>query len=159
MCYYNLLNYEKNPKIRLQYLRSLSRYFLQEEPEMCPLFNLIFASFYDHVDEHWDQVPASVITDSVETLQRYPLDRVNWGHRNSHRLDIIPLAPHVLEAAGKGYRRNGKVLPFDEQFVNQWNHDSWRLDQNSVGSQLADGTSFLLPYWLGVHRQLITEDR
>ena len=159
MCYYNLLTYEKNPKIRLQYLRSLSRYFLQEEPEMCPLFNLIFASFYDHVDEHWDQVPASVITDSVETLQRYPLDRVNWGHRNSHRLDIIPLAPHVLEAAGKGYRRNGKVLPFDEQFVNQWNHDSWRLNQNSAGSQLADGTSFLLPYWLGVYRQLITEDR
>ena len=157
MCYYSLFTYEHDPKIRHQYMRSFVRYFLQEEPEVCPLFNFIFAAFYDKVYEHWDEVPASVVTDSVETLKRFPLDRVNWGYQNSHRLDIVPLGAHILEGEGKGHLRDGKVLPIDEQFVNHWNHDPWRLDYDGAGRELADGASFLLPYWLGVYHGFVKD--
>jgi hypothetical protein len=157
MCYYNLLNYETDPKLRKQYMRSMARYFAQEESEVCPLFNLIFASFYEPLPYYWKDVPLSVVQDSLETLQRYPLDRIRWGYKNSHRLDIVPLGSHIIEHQGKGYLRNGKVLPIDERFVNQWNVDPWRLDSRSRGTELSDGTSFLLPYWLGVHHGLIVE--
>ena len=157
MCYYNLLTYEKDPKIRHQYMRSLVRYFQQEEPEACPLFNFIFAAFYDHVDEHWESVPASIIEDSVDQLRRFPLDRVDWGYQNSHRLDVVLLGSHILESKGKGHLRSGKVIPIDEQFVNHWNHDPWRLDSKRSGRELADGASYLLPYWLGVYHGFVKE--
>ena len=80
---------------------SFVRYFLVEEPEACPLFNFIFAAFYDEVLDHWNNVPSSVVGDAVETLKRFPLDRIDWGYKNSHRLDIVPLGRHILEGEGK----------------------------------------------------------
>ncbi len=157
MCYYSLLKYETNPKLRRQYQRSLARYFAQEEPECCPLFNLIFAAFYEPVRHHARTVPVSIVEDSLESLQRYPLDRVHWGYTNSHRLDIVPMGKHILAFGANGHLRNGKVIPIDERFVNHWNLNPWRLDSNATGKELADGTSFLLPYWLGVYHGLIKE--
>ena len=49
------------------------------------------------------------------------------------------------------------MLPIDERFVNHWNHDPWRLDHGGQGRYLADGASFLLPYYLGLHHGLIEE--
>ena len=157
MCYYSLFVYERDPKLRHQYMRSLARYFVQEEPEACPLFSLIFASLYEPIRGHWKATPTSLIHDSVETLHRFPLDRIHWGYKNSHRTDIVPLGPHIPQFNGRGHLRNGKVLPIDERYVNHWNHDPWRLDSNSTGRELADGASFLLPYWLGVYHGLIEE--
>jgi hypothetical protein len=57
----------------------------------------------------------------------------------------------VGEGDGRGYRRNGKVLPVDERFVNHWNLDPWRLDQAGDGWSLGDGAAFLLPYYLGMY--------
>lgn len=46
-------------------------------------------------------------------------------------------------------KQNGKVLPVDERIVFHWNHDPFRLDTGGDGSSLADGTSYLLPYYMG----------
>jgi hypothetical protein len=59
----------------------------------------------------------------------------------------------------RGCRRSGKVLPIDERHVDHWNHDPWRLDQGGDGRQLADGASFLLPYYLGLYHGFIVEER
>ncbi|MEZ6035666.1 MAG: hypothetical protein R3C17_21420 [Planctomycetaceae bacterium] len=157
MCYYNLFSYEHDPALRKQYMRSMARYFAQEQPEICPLFNFIFAEFYEPLRHYWPAVPQEIIVDAFDTLQRFPVDRVRWGHKNSHRLDIIPLGKHVVESEGKGYRRNGKVLPIDERFVNHWNHDPWRLDEGGGGTEMADGVAFLLPYWMGVYHGFVKE--
>lgn len=159
MCYYNLFSYEKDARLRQQYMRSFARYFAQEESEVCPLFNFIFASFYEPIPDHWNSVPVSLIEDSVETLQRYPLDRIHWGYKNSHRLDIVPLGHHIPESKGKGHLRNGKIIPIDERFVNHWNVDPWVLDDSSSGRQLADGSSYLLPYWMGVYHGFILDSQ
>ena len=157
MCYYNLFSYEKDPVLRQQYMRSMARYFSQEAPEVCPLFNFVFAQFYEPVPYYWPSVPQDVIIDGVESLQRFPFDRIRWAHKNSHRLDIIPLGNHVIESQGKGYRLDGKVLPIDERFVNHWNHDPWRLDEGGGGTEMADGVAFLLPYWMGLYHGFVKE--
>ncbi len=157
MCYYNLFSYEHDPALRKQYMRSMARYFAQEESEICPLFNFVFAEFYEPLRYSWPAVPQEILVDAVDTLHRFPVDRVRWGHKNSHRLDLIPLGKHVIESEGKGHRRNGKVLPIDERFVNHWNHDPWRLDAGGGGTEMADGVAFLLPYWMGVYHGFVKE--
>src|SRR3989442_13705771 len=94
---------------------------------------------------------SSSIEESMDTLRRYPLDRVDWRLTNSHRKDIIILA----DSPGRGYQRNGKVLPIDERWVEHWNQDPFRLDQGGRGLILGDGASFLLPYYLGLYRGLV----
>jgi hypothetical protein len=97
--------------------------------------------------------------DALDTLRRYSFDRVNWKLTNSHRQDIVPLPEYVREGGGQktGYRRNGKVLPIDERFVEHWNHDPWQLDQGGDGRTLADGNSFLLPYYMGLYYKFFIE--
>jgi hypothetical protein len=165
MCYYNLLKYEKDPALRKRYNISLRRYWALEEPEMCPLFNFIFAASYDGV-RAWQaedvgvsasRVPLSCLEEAVDTLKRYPLDRIRWGYRNSHRIDVVRLPDYIFDGRGRGRLRTGKVLPIDERFVEHWNHDPWRLDEAGDGRTLADGASFLLPYYMGRYHGFIIE--
>ncbi|MDQ2949074.1 MAG: hypothetical protein M3Y27_24575, partial [Acidobacteriota bacterium] len=89
------------------------------------------------------------------TLKRYPLDRANWALTNSHRKDIVLLPDYVRGSERRGSRRDGRVLPIDERYVDKWNHDPWALDSRGDGRRLADGASFLLPYYLGLYLKFI----
>jgi hypothetical protein len=71
-----------------------------------------------------------------------------------HRKDILPLR---INAAGTGYRVNGKVLPVDERYVGHWNHDPWRLDYGGAGRTLGDGAVFLLPYYMGLYHGFVPD--
>jgi hypothetical protein len=97
--------------------------------------------------------------DSADTLKRFPLDRIAWSFRNSHRKDVVPLPVWTRgsESTGLGYRVNGKVLPIDERFVQHWNHDPWRLDSAGPARSLADGAAYLLPYYMGLYHKFIQE--
>lgn len=166
MNYYHLLKYEKDPKLRQMIAYSLYRYWLLEAPEMNPFFNFVAAAALKGAT-YTDAFGVSQLTltggawleDALETLRRIPLDRVNWSYRNSHRLDVVPLEDHLRETGGKGLgrRANGKVIPYDEQFVQHWNHDPWRLDFYGAGRTLATGTVFLLPYYMGLYHGFIRE--
>jgi hypothetical protein len=165
MNYYGLLRYEKDPALRRKYLIAFHNHWKMEEPELNPLFNFLYAlsasgeKFEDAFDSI-DLTPAGTwLPDSVDTLRRYPTDRIAWGYHNSHRKDIVPLPAYARESDGSplGYRINGKVLPIDERYVGHWNHDPWRLDQNGDGRSLGDGASFLLPYYLGLYARFIVQ--
>ena len=165
MNYFNLLQYEKDPDLRQLYLMGFHNHFQNEQPEMNPVFNFLYAAVardakftdaYGTVDlaprGEWRE-------DAVETLERLPLDRADWPLKNSHRKDILPLAPHVRErgSGGTGYRVNGKVLPADERYIGHWNHDPWRLDYRGSGRSLGDGAIYLLPYYMGVYYGFVKE--
>ena len=129
-----------------RYLLAFSQRFANEQPEMNPLFNFLYAAVAPRRDvrgrlRHADLSPAGDwLEDAVDTLQRFPLDRVDWSLENSHRMDIVPLPTASAKATRAcGYRVNGKVLPIDERYVGHWNHDPWRLDQNGDGRTLGDG--------------------
>jgi len=166
MNYYHLLKYETDPELRQMIAFSLYRYWLLEAPEMNPFFNFTAAASLkgatytdDFGTTELTLTGAEWLEDAVETLRRIPADRINWSYRNSHRLDLIRLQDHLREtgAQGLGHRVNGKVLPWDEQFVQHWNHDPWRLDFGGGGRTLATGTVFLLPYYMGLYHGFIRE--
>lgn len=167
MGYYNLLKYEKDPKLRQMWLTSFYLYWKLEEPEVNPFFNFAFVASC-HLEQIGDafgrariRLDDDWLVDSLDALQRYPLDRITWGFKNSHRKDILLLNP---EGAGKGARargsaRNGKTLPIDERFVDHWNLDPWELDGKGGGKRLADGASFLLPYYMGLYHKFLIEKK
>jgi hypothetical protein len=98
----------------------------------------------------------------MATLYGFPLDRLNWGRRNSHRLDLIGLSrvrsvdiDEPDRRRERGYRVNGKVLPVENRFFNHWNNDPWQLDYGGNGGELGAGTVFLLPYYMGLYHGFI----
>ncbi len=98
----------------------------------------------------------------MATLYGFPLDRLNWSHRNSHRLDVVELArirSRDIESADprrhRGHRVNGKVLPVENRHFGHWNTDPWQLDYGGNGNELAAGTVFLLPYYMGLYHGFI----
>jgi hypothetical protein len=168
MGYYSLINYEKDPELKALYMFSLWRYWRLEEPEMSPLFNFIYAACclgLEYTDAFGTYGPSpderAWLDDSVDTLKRFPLDRFNWRHTNSHRTDIVPLSGHVPtfddSAHGKGCRVNGKVVPVDERYFNHWNHSPWELDTGGNGQGLGDGAVFTLPYYMGLYHGFIED--
>ncbi len=159
MCYYTLLSYEKDPQLRRYYLRSLRDYWTWEEPESNPLFNFMFVAKYEIPERYrrFFSLPQSAIDDSVDTLKRIPLDRVDWDYKNSHRIDIVPMGRHIRRSRGAGHLRNGKCLPIDERHVEHWNHNPFRLDGGAGGKRLADGAAFLLPYYMGLYHGYVIE--
>ena len=55
----------------------------------------------------------------------------------------------------RGNRVNGKVLPVENRHFNHWNTDPWELDYGGNGGELAAGTVFLLPYYMGLYHGFI----
>ncbi|KAA3614024.1 MAG: hypothetical protein DWQ05_17280 [Calditrichaeota bacterium] len=166
MAYYHLLKYEKNPEWLSIYAMSLWDSWKIEEPEMNPFFNFIIAAvnpgltYTDAYGTHAMDPSDGWLEDAIFTLKRIPLDRVNWRHDNSQRIDLVTLHPSnegfdENSFVGKAYRSNGKVIPVDESYYNHYNHDVWRVQSGGNGHGLGDGTIFLLPYYMGLYHGFI----
>ncbi len=44
-----------------------------------------------------------------------------------------------------------------ERWLGHWGHDPWELDQGTGGTVLADGASFLLPYYMGLYHKYLQD--
>ena len=103
------------------------------------------------------------LSDSMATLKGFPLDRLNWACKNSHRLDIVRLRrQQTVDATDQqrpnvGHRVHGKVLPVENRHFSHWNASPWNLDYHGDGRQLSSGTVFLLPYYMGLYHGFIRE--
>ncbi len=169
MCYYGLLRCSKDESLKALIRYSFFQYWVNEAPEMNPFFNFAYAAQTietPSVLSVWGAVSVKPWNDwrgdSMATLYGFPLDRLNWPHRNSHRLDIIDLPPvrsGDLDSPDaprtRGYRVSGKVLPVENRHFNHWNTDPWQLDYGGSGEELAAGTVFLLPYYMGLYHGFI----
>jgi hypothetical protein len=162
---YSLLKYEKDPDLRQKYLLSFYQRFQNEQPEMNPLFNFMYAAaarggVFSDAFGPADLAPqGDWLEDSLDTLRRIPLDRIDWALKNSHRKDLVRLPGAVSEGRAVGMRRNGKVLPADERYIGHWNHSPWQLDYRGGGRSLGDGAIFLLPYYMGLYHGFIEEEK
>ena len=167
MDYYSLLRYSKDEKLKSMIRYSFFRYWANEAPEMNPFFNYAYASqgighsasnpFGTFSIDPW----AGWDVDAMATLRGFPLDRLGWAHRNSHRLDVLPLRPpqgtdlYARDRRPRGHRVSGKVVPVENRHFNHWNTDPWTLDYSGDGRELASGTVFLLPYYMGLYHGYI----
>ena len=168
MAYYNLIKYETDPERQSRYAASFNLSYHIEQPEMNPFFNFAYAamcsdlSFTNTYGTHPLTPKGDWLEDSIDQLKRFPLDRTDWRHENSHRIDIIKLheANRNFDEGSfenKGYRVNGKVIPVDECYFDHYNYDPWQLNTGGGGQGLGDGTVFLLPYYMGLYHGFIVE--
>ena len=168
MSYYHLINYETDPELKSRYAFSMYMNWMLEAPELNPFFNFAFraaTASEDFVDAWgtYDLEPhPEWLDESMETLIRFPLDRLNWNHTNSHRTDIQKLHSwnrtfDQENNSRKGYRVNGKVFPIDERHINHWNHDPWNMNTGGSGTELSTGMVYLLPYYMGLYHGFINE--
>ena len=167
MNYYNLIRYETDPALRQIYARALYQQWQWQQQELNPLFDFIYAAGCtgQTAEDAFGKQSLSPknsqwLEESVDTLERFPLDRIDWRLTNSHRIDLIRLPGYVQLSRGSaaaGSTVNGNVLPVDERWVGYWNTDPWELDEGGNGSTLADGEAFLLPYYMGLYHKYIGE--
>ncbi len=170
MSYYNLVKYTKNIALRQRMLLSFFCAWTNEQPELNPFFNFAFAAFGNKAEysDQWGTHSLSPwegwLEDSMATLQGFPLDRLNWSCQNSHRLDLVrlPRQNSVIDITDPswgdvGHLVNGKVLPIENRHFGHWNTNPWNLDYGGDGRQLASGTVFLLPYYMGLYYGFIVE--
>lgn len=169
MSYYNLLKYTKNEALRGQMLLSFYSAWVIEQPEMNPFFNFAYAAFGlgGTITNQWGTEKLDPwdgwLEDSMATLYGFSLDRLNWACKNSQRLDIVHLPrQQMIEVTTPlsdrfGYRVCGKVLPVENRHFNHWNTNPWVLDYGGDGRQLASGTVYLLPYYMGLYHGFIEE--
>jgi len=168
MCYYGLLHCSTDEQLKAMARVSFFRYWINEEPEVNPFFNFAYAAqnmkaVGNRPFGNFSLRPFSTWhEDSMATLYGFPLDRLNWGHQNSHRLDIEDLPPIRSSDLDERNRRrqrghliNGKVLPVQNRHFNHWNTDPWHLDYGGNGNELGAGTVFLLPYYMGLYHGFI----
>jgi hypothetical protein len=129
---------------------------------ICGWESFQFLFFTDAWATHRTSPTGDWLEDAVFTLKRFPLDRINWRHTNSHRIDLVrlPEASRTFdedqdEFNRRGYRNNGKVIPVDESYFNHWNRNPWHLETGGEGREMGDGAVFLLPYYMGLYHGFI----
>jgi hypothetical protein len=169
MCYYSLLRCSRDEALKGQIRYSFFEYWADEWPEMNPFFNFAYAACNtgQAVANPYGRYSLAPwpgwLDDSMATLRGFPLDRLNWPLRNSHRLDLellpVQASRDLYEArrGGRGHRLDGKVLPVENRHFNHWNTDPWELDYGGQGDELAAGTVFLLPYYMGLYHGFIAK--
>ncbi len=168
MCYYGLLHCSTDEQLKGMARISFFSYWINEEPEVNPFFNFAYAAqnMGASGDRPFGRFALRPLPgwheDSMATLYGFPLDRRNWGHKNSHRLDIVDLPPTRSSDLDERNRRrqrghllNGKVLPVQNRHFGHWNTDPWHLDYGGGGNELGAGTVFLLPYYMGLYHGFI----
>ncbi len=141
LSYDPLLRYEKNRKLRRIYLDGLRFTWKQVRPDMNPLWNYI--SVASGAGRMW----RTIRDESYRTLDRIPMDMIEWTVQNSHRIDVT----FVGEKDRFGRAQLVEVLAPDERPVTKWNNGPYSPDGGSDGGREDDGAYFLLPYWMGRH--------
>lgn len=170
MSFYNLMKYCKDDALRRHILYSFFNYWAVDYPEMNPFFNFIYAAcgLGETYTDPWGTYSLNPwdgwLDDSVKTLTGFSLDRRNWSHQNSHRIDLAPLPrqsianyPNEEPNRLRAHRVNGKVIPVENRHFNHWNTDPWTLNDGGDGRGLASGTVYLLPYYMGLYYGFIQE--
>lgn len=141
--FYLIFRYEQDPALLKVYRRALDQWWQNAERERSPLWNFIYqtANPTAKVD----------LEAAVHTLERIPLDLVQWSYDNVSRPDI------VLDPALDRFRRpqSQNWLPPDERAVMKWNGNPFRLDGGRQGYGEDDGGFYILPYWLGRYHRFI----
>lgn len=170
MSFYNLIRYiPKDSKLWQTSAFSFWSYWQMERYELNPLFNFMYTSTVKDgaFVSGFSDIPLAPqgpwLEQSIETLKRFPLDRIDWQQDNTHRIDIERLPNYLRQPeefdsdkpSRTGRRVNGFVVPVDERYFNHWNHDPYSLREGGNGQEIGTGAVFLLPYYMGLYHGFI----
>lgn len=161
MNYYHLIRYETDPTLLSMYQYAIRTHWEYERLERNAFANFVYgacARGKSRTDQ-WRTIdlspPRACYTDAVDTLQRYPLDLIEWPMSNAHRTDLV-----VIKRAGDGTPVEGGCVdgyayPIDERHETYWDWNPWALTSNAEGKRLRPGFHYLLAYYLGRYHGFI----
>ncbi len=132
--YWTLYRYAFDERLRMLYAGAIRDHWEIAKVERCPVWDFMYgmtgAPFFD-------------LDGAVWTLQRFPLDLVNWTVTNSQRQDLTRLPANFRD------QQTEQLLPPDERAAMRWNGNPFALDGGGGGLSELAGDEFLLPYWMG----------
>ncbi len=141
--YWGLYRYAFNDSLKALYKNAIIDHWEAERPEKEGLWNIMTSIVgAEKID----------LDNAIWYLQLYPLDLIKWTVLNSHRKDIVPIAPNFRE------QTITEVLPASELRISR--HNANRFDLDSYGEGRAEssaGDIWLLPYWIGRYLGVIGE--
>lgn len=140
LSFYPLLRYEKDPELLRVYRDALNQWWQNIQREKNPLWNAIYLSCIGKPPAN----ATALLADARWTLERIPMDLIDWNVANQHRTDI----EWEPTADRHGRRQARTLLPPDERPIMRWNGNPFRTDGGSGGRREEDGVFFLLPYWM-----------
>lgn len=139
LTYWVLYKYAFNDSLQQQYKKVITDHWEIEKPERNALWNLISyasAGVYDQPSVFWH-------------LHEFPLDLIRWDVHNSHRKDIVLLAPNFRNQTTE------VLLPTGETPLNRHNSNAFELDGGEGGMTELAGDEYLLPYWMACYLKVI----
>ena len=158
MNYYHLIRYETDPTLLSMYQYAILVHWQFEQFERNSFTNFVYGAVAKGKNrtDQWRTTdlspPIECYTDAVDTLQRYPLDLVEWPMSNAHRIDIIQLGHGKYGSDMQGY-----VYPIDERPEIYWDWNYWKLSDNGNGKTLRPPHHYLLAYYMGLYHGFIRE--
>ncbi len=140
--YWGLYRYALNETLKAKYRAAILDHWQAERPEKEAAWNIFTAM---------TGVKDFDLSESVNYLQRYPLDLIEWKVTNSERKDI--------ERIPENFRGQSisEVLPPDEMPIHRHNANLFQIDGGNGGeSEKSAGDIWLLPYWMGRYLGVIS---
>ncbi|MBI5479983.1 MAG: hypothetical protein HY906_14045 [Deltaproteobacteria bacterium] len=134
---YTLMRLETDPALWAVWREGLEGLWQARRPERDPELNMIYAALA--------RADAYDLDQSVETLQKLPLDMVQWGLDLSHRWD----RDEDPELDRFDQKQNRFVFPYAERMPERWSENPFAYRQGGDGHAESSGTFWLLPYWMG----------
>ncbi|MCC6490223.1 MAG: hypothetical protein IT364_22250 [Candidatus Hydrogenedentes bacterium] len=178
LCFYPLMQYEKDPELLLLYRQSLEDFWQFISRQKNPFWNFAyggaaqrFASlagegYFDnafpesgpYAKQYAQRFSAfdPAAADSLDTLRGMPLELIGWEMKNSHRLDV-EIDPTPTQAPDVGWSKvDHKALPIEERSHVRQDRDGFKLDaKEDDGWSEHEGTFYLLPYYMGRYHGFI----
>ncbi len=141
LSYRGLLAYDREPKRRAVYLKSLQRWFDVVRGDYSPLYAFVYGGAMGG-----DFGAAGC----VEFLRDSPLDMVDWTVDNREREDVKLVRLPVIE-----HLQVNRLLPASERGLNKWDKNPYQAFDGSGGSSESSSVHWLLPYWMGRYYRII----
>lgn len=145
LSFYPLFRYERDPELLRLYRDALGQWWENMQREKNPLWTFIYAMA--------NPTTRPDLESAAWTLNRMPMDMVDWTVENSKRADL-KMEGSVDRFGGA---ETSTLLPPDERPVMKWNSNPFRVDGGNQGASEDDGATFLLPYWMGRFHGFLTE--
>lgn len=141
-----LLMLETNPDIRQCLLIGMREHWEYERVERNPVLNVIYGAFSGECCD---------IDKAVGTMRELPLEMLDVTVINSTRNDLVWDDEWKKFDGEKPQLK--EPLPYDEKPVLRYNRNHFVADVVRKFPVLHDGSTYLLPYWMGRYYGLIEE--
>ena len=138
--YPTLINYEKDPAIRAEYIKHMDGWFAKHRPIRSPFVNFAYNWLHGGNDE---------LDNSISFLRDTPLDLVDWYIDNSKREDLHLVRSPILEEL-----QTNRLLPPSEYRTMRWDKNPYEAVVGNPAEE-KEPVFWLLPYWMGRYLNLI----